>query len=65
MAWSKMKTKVVAKVGIFIAAGTTVAVLETKAQTSRTNDFVADAILHPPLTQKLLTPQTNDSETMR
>ncbi len=63
MAWTKVKTTVVASVGILLAAGTTLAVLETKAQTSRTNDFVADAILHPSLTQKLLALQTNDSET--
>jgi len=65
MAWTKMKTAVVAGVGILLAVGTTVAVLESKARTDRKNDVVAYEILHQSLMQKLLARQTGDSETRR
>jgi hypothetical protein len=65
MAWTKMKTTVVASVGILLAAGTTVTVLESKARADRKKDFVAYEILHQSLMQKLLARQANDSETRR
>jgi RNA polymerase sigma factor (sigma-70 family) len=65
MAWTKMKTTVVASVGILLAAGTTVAVLESKARADRKKDFVAYEILHQSLMQKLLARRANDSETRR
>jgi RNA polymerase sigma factor (sigma-70 family) len=65
MAWTKMKTTVVAGVGILLAAGTTVAVWETKAQADRKKDVVAYEIQHQSLMQKLLTPRASDNETRR
>jgi RNA polymerase sigma factor (sigma-70 family) len=65
MAWTKMKTTVVVSVGILLASGTMVAILESKAQAERKKDFVAYEILHQSLMQKLLARQTNDSETRR
>ena len=65
MAWTKIKTTVVASVGILLAAGTTVAVLESKERADRKKDFVAYEILHQSLMQKLLARRANDSETRR
>lgn len=65
MAWTKMKTTVVVSVGILLAAGTAVTVLETRAQANRKKDFVAYAIQHQSLMQKLFAQQSNDSETRR
>jgi RNA polymerase sigma factor (sigma-70 family) len=61
MAWTKMKTAVVAGAGILLAVGTTVAVLESKARTDRKKDVVAYEILH----QSLLARQTGDNEIRR
>ena len=61
MAWTKMKTTVVAGVGILIVVGTMVAVLESKARTDRKKDIVAYEILHQPL----LARQAGDNETRR
>ena len=65
MAGTKTKTTVVASVGILLATGTTVAVLEAKAHADREKDFVAYAIQHQSLTQRLFARQANDSETRR
>ena len=65
MAWTKMKTTVVASVGILLAAGTTVAVLESKARADREKDFVAYEIQHQSLMQKLFTQRADDNETRR
>ena len=60
-----MKTTVVASVGIFLAAGTVVGILETQAPADSKKDFVAYAIEHQSLMQKLFAPRANDSETRR
>jgi RNA polymerase sigma factor (sigma-70 family) len=65
MAWTKMKTTVVATVAILLAAGTTVAVLESKARADREKDFIVYELLHQSLMQKLLAQRADDSETRR
>jgi RNA polymerase sigma factor (sigma-70 family) len=65
MAWTKMKTTAVVSVGILLAAGTTVAVLESKSRADQKKDVVAYEILHESLMQKLLARQANDTETRR
>jgi hypothetical protein len=65
MAWTKMKTMVVVSIGILLAAGTTIAVLESKARADRKKDVVAYEILHPSLMQNLTGRQTDDNETRR
>jgi len=65
MAWTKMKTTAAVSVGILLAAGTTVAVLELKARTDRKKDVVAYEIQHQALMQKLLARKTGDNETRR
>jgi RNA polymerase sigma factor (sigma-70 family) len=65
MAWTKMKTTVVASVGILLAAGTTVAVLESKARADRKKDFIAYEIQHQSLMQKLFAQRVDDNETRR
>lgn len=64
MAWTKMKTTVVASVGIFLAAGTVVGVLETRRHGDSKKDFVAYAIENQPWAEKLFG-RANDSETRR
>lgn len=64
MAWTKMKTTVVASVGIFLAAGTVVGVLETRPHGDSKKDFVAYAIENQPWAEKLFG-RANDSETRR
>ena len=65
MAWTKMKTTAVVSVGILLAAGTTVAVLESKSRADQKKDVVAYEILHESLMQKLFARQANDTETRR
>jgi len=62
MAWTKLKTTVVASVAVLLATGTTVALVELKAQSDRKKDFIAYEIQHQSLIQKLA---QRDSETRR
>ena len=65
MAWTKMKTTVIASLGILLAAGTTVAVSKARARAERKQDFVAYEVLHQSLMQKLFTRPADDAETRR
>lgn len=65
MAWTKTKTTVAASVGILLAVGITVEVVNAKARAKRKEDFVAYEIQHRSLLQKLLPQHIDDNEIRR
>lgn len=65
MAWTKAKTAAAIGVGLLLAIGTTTAILEYQARAAREKDFIAYAIQHRSLTERLFPGHVNNEENRR